>query len=53
MKEHEAADCVLIAGKPNYEKCDNKVKSARYTMLNFFPKVRLFFLFDCFRMEVK
>jgi hypothetical protein len=32
-------DRVLLAGKPDYERCDNKVLSARYTPLNFFPVV--------------
>jgi hypothetical protein len=40
MKEPEATDRVLIAGKAHYDRCDNKVKSARYTLFTFFPKVR-------------
>jgi hypothetical protein len=41
MKEPETLERILIAGKANFERCDNKVKSARYTMLTFFPKVRV------------
>jgi len=32
-------DRVLIAGKPDKDRCDNKVVSAQYTPLNFFPIV--------------
>lgn len=34
-------DRILIAGKPDTERCNNKVVSARYTPLNFFPVVRI------------
>ena len=30
---------ILIAGSANFDRCDNKVKSARYSVLTFFPKV--------------
>lgn len=36
----DASERILIAGKADYDRCDNKVKSARYTLLTFFPKVR-------------
>jgi len=32
-------DRILIPGKPNLERCDNKVISARYTALTFVPVV--------------
>jgi hypothetical protein len=32
-------DRVLVAGRPDFDRCDNKVISARYTMASFFPKV--------------
>lgn len=32
---------ILTVGKANYDRCDNKIKSARYTMLTFFPKAIL------------
>ena len=34
-------DRILIAGKPDYEQCDNKVVSARYSLLTFLPVVRI------------
>ena len=40
-KNKKEPDRVLIAGKPDYERCDNKVVSARYTPLTFLPVVRL------------
>jgi hypothetical protein len=40
MKEPETAERILIAGKANGDRCDNKVKSARYTLVTFFPKAR-------------
>jgi Ni,Fe-hydrogenase I cytochrome b subunit len=33
-------DRILLTGKPDYERCDNKVVSARYTLVTFFPVVR-------------
>lgn len=33
-------DRVLLPGRPDLERCDNKVVSARYTALSFFPVVR-------------
>lgn len=39
-KDKKEPDRVLIAGKPDYERCDNKVVSARYTPLTFLPVVR-------------
>ena len=35
-------DRVLIVGKPDSDRCDNKVVSARYTLLTFFPIVRCY-----------
>ena len=32
-------DRVLIPGRPDLERCDNEVVSAKYTVWNFFPKV--------------
>jgi hypothetical protein len=37
---NDATERILIAGKAHFDRCDNKVKSARYTLLTFFPKVR-------------
>ena len=39
-KKVKEPDRVLIAGKPDLDRCDNKVVSARYTAFNFFPVVR-------------
>jgi len=36
----EKADRLLIPGRPDYERCDNKVVSSRYTFYNFIPIVR-------------
>ena len=33
-------DRVLICGKPDFDRCDNQVTTARYTALTFFPVVR-------------
>jgi hypothetical protein len=40
-KKEKEADRVLLAGKPNLDRCDNKVVSARYTLYNFLPVVRV------------
>lgn len=37
----DAAERILIAGRADFDRCDNKVKSARYTLVTFFPKVCL------------
>jgi hypothetical protein len=34
------ADRILIAAKGELDQCDNKVVSARYTLITFFPLVR-------------
>ena len=34
------SDRILLPGKPDFERCDNRVISARYTALSFFPMVR-------------
>jgi hypothetical protein len=34
-------DRVLTLGKPDLERCDNKVVSARYNPITFFPVVRV------------
>ena len=34
-------DRILIAGKPDLDRCNNEVVSARYTALNFIPVVRV------------
>lgn len=39
-------DRVLLPGLPNLERCDNKVVSARYTAITFFPVVRCLLLHD-------
>jgi hypothetical protein len=33
------ADRLLVLGRPDYDRCDNKVVSARYTIYNFLPVV--------------
>jgi hypothetical protein len=33
-------DRTLVPGRPDFERCDNKVVSARFTVANFIPKVR-------------
>ena len=39
-KDKKEPDRVLVAGQPDYEQCDNKVISARYSLLTFLPVVR-------------
>lgn len=41
-KKEIQPDRILLPGKPNYEHCDNKVVSARYTLVTFFPVVRTY-----------
>jgi hypothetical protein len=38
-KETPEADRELIVGQGDYNRCDNKVVSARYTLWNFLPIV--------------
>ena len=38
-KKEKEPDRVLIPGKPDLDRCDNKVVSARYTLYNFIPVV--------------
>jgi len=49
-KEKAESDRILVVGKGEFDRCDNEVISARYTVLSFFPKVRKFLLQinDCF-----
>ena len=41
-KKEKEPDRVLIPGKPDLDRCDNKVVSARYTIYNFLPVVRVY-----------
>jgi hypothetical protein len=34
-------DRVLVAGRPDFERCDNKVLTAKYSLLTFLPIVSL------------
>jgi hypothetical protein len=34
------ADRVLVAGRPNLERCDNMITTAKYTIWTFLPVVR-------------
>ena len=36
-KTEAPPDRVLVAGRPDLERCDNQVISARYTVYNFLP----------------
>jgi len=38
-KKEKEPDRILLPGKPDLERCDNKVVSARYTIYNFIPVV--------------
>ena len=40
-KKEKEPDRILLPGKPDYEQVDNKVVSARYTLITFFPMVSL------------
>jgi len=35
--EKDEDDRVLLAGKPDYERCDNKICTSKYTLLSFLP----------------
>ncbi len=39
-KKVKEPDRVLVPGRPDLERCDNKVVSARYTAVTFLPVVR-------------
>jgi len=39
-KEVREPDRILIPGKPDFERCNNKIKTARYSALTFLPVVR-------------
>jgi hypothetical protein len=39
-RDKEEPDRVLIVGKPDLHRCDNKIVSARYSPLTFLPVVR-------------
>lgn len=49
-KKEKEPDRVLLPGKPDFERCDNKVVSARYTIYNFLPVVRGCILFRVVRL---
>lgn len=38
-KKDKEPDRILLPGKPDFDRCDNKVVSARYTIYNFLPVV--------------
>lgn len=38
-EEPHQRDRVLVVGRPNYERCDNTIITARYTLLTFLPVV--------------
>lgn len=38
-KNKHQDDRLLVVGRPEYDRVDNKVVSARYTVWNFLPKV--------------
>jgi hypothetical protein len=40
-------DRVLICGRPDFDRCDNQVTTARYTALTFLPVVRSFCSIVC------
>ena len=42
--DDESHDRILIPGKPEMERCDNQVVSAKYTAWDFFPKVSTIYL---------
>ncbi len=35
-------DRVLVAGRPDLERCDNKISTAKYSLLTFLPVVSFF-----------
>ena len=39
IKEEDGTDRVLIAGLPDYTRCDNTLITSKYTILNFLPLV--------------
>jgi hypothetical protein len=39
MVPKDEGDRILVAGRPDYERCDNKVITSKYTLLTFLPVV--------------
>ena len=40
INDGEETERVLTAGRPNFDRCDNKIITAKYTALSFLPMVR-------------
>lgn len=38
---HDDGDRVLVAGRPDYNRCDNMITTSKYTVWNFFPIVSM------------
>lgn len=38
--EKDEAPRILLAGKPDYERCDNKISTSKYSLATFIPAVR-------------
>lgn len=39
VPEVETADRILVAGQPEYERCNNMVTTSKYTLMSFLPVV--------------
>ena len=48
IKEEDGTDRVLIAGLPDYTRCDNTLITSKYTILNFLPLVSYVTFFTLF-----
>lgn len=44
LQEEDGTDRVLVAGLPDYTRCDNTLITSKYTPWNFLPLVRSFIL---------
>jgi hypothetical protein len=43
--KEEEGDRILLVGQPDFERCDNKVITSKYSLLSFLPVVRGEFVF--------
>ena len=51
LQEEDGTDRVLVAGLPDYTRCDNTLITSKYTPWNFLPLVRSLFV-SCFLFVV-
>jgi hypothetical protein len=43
---HDEGERVLVAGRPNYNRCDNMIVTSKYTLWSFLPVVSYIISFE-------